>query len=206
MPLGTGNVASVDDIAPGATVTFSASLLMDGASAGGVYTIPIALSYDDELSQPLTETEVVGVVSQSRPQLQIDLTKPLPDPLPSGQSFDLAVEVINIGRQRLDVSTVEVQSDDLALTNNSVYVGPLDPSISGTLTAKAVAQHAGLATYKVIVHYRDELNQMQIVTQVFTAQVAAGPAATPPSTSTPASQSQPSGLWGLLLRLVGLGS
>src|SRR5207302_6373889 len=138
-----GNVGFVDQIAPGASATFSTTLLMDGASAGGVFTIPVILGYNNTLAEPLTETEVVGVLTLARPQLQIDLTKALPQPLAAGQSFDLPVEVINIGRQALDVTTVEVQSDDLTVTKSSAYVGPLDPSISGTLTAKAVAVHAG---------------------------------------------------------------
>jgi hypothetical protein len=205
VPLVTGNVGFVDQVAPGATATFTTTLLMDGASAGGVYTVPIELSYADSLSVALTETEFVGVLTLSRPQLQIDLTKALPEPLVAGQVFDLPVEIINIGRQRLDVSTVEVQSDDLNLTKNSLYVGPLDPSISGTITAKAVAQHAGTATFRVIVHYRDERNQMQTAQQTFSVQVTAGAAPAPATTSAPATQSQPGGLMALLLRLVGLG-
>ena len=204
VPLGTGNVGFADQIAPGATAAFSTTLLMDGASAGGVYTIPIMLGYEDALAEALTETEVVGVLTLARPQLQIDLTKALPEPLTAGQNFDLPVEVINIGRQTLDVSTVEVQSDDLTLTKNSSYVGPLDPSISGTLTAKAVAQHSGAASFRVIVHYRDELNQVQTVEQTFNIQVAAETPA-PATANAPASQTQPSGLLALLLRLVGLG-
>ena len=205
VPLGTGNVGFVDQIAPGAAATFSTTLLMDGASAGGVYTIPVVLSYGDALSEPLTETEVVGVLTLARPQLQIDLTKAVPEPLAAGQSFDLPVEIINIGRQTLDVTTVEVQSDDLSVSKSSAYVGPLDPSISGSLTAKAVAAHAGTATFRVVVHYRDELNRMQSTEQTFTLQVAAGAPPAPATANTPAAQTSQGGWMALLLRLVGLG-
>jgi hypothetical protein len=204
VPLGTGNVGFVDQIAPGATATFSATLLMDGASAGGVYTIPIELGYADALAEPLTETEVVGVLTLARPQLQIDLTKALPDPLAAGQGVDLPIEVINIGRQTLDISTVEVQSDDLSITKGSAYIGPLDASISGTLTAHAVANKSGAASFRVIVHYRDELNQMQSAEQIFTVQVAAA-APEPVTTNSPTSPSATGGLMSFLLRLVGIG-
>jgi hypothetical protein len=205
VPLGSSNVGFVDLIAPGGVATFSMTLMMDGSSAGGVFTIPVALAYDDALSQAQSETEVVGLLAVSRPQLQIDLSKALPDSIVPGQGFDLPIEVINIGRQALNVSIVEVQSDDLTLSKSSLYVGPLDPSISGTLTAKAMARQAGTATFRVIVHYRDELNQQQTAEQRFTVTVAAAPTlATPPAVTTPAAQ-QSTGLLAVLLRLVGLG-
>ena len=56
-----------------------------------------------------------------------------------------------------------------------------------------------------IVHYRDELNQMQTAVQTFNVQVAANTAPAPVTSNAPAAQTQPGGLMALLLRLVGLG-
>lgn len=206
LSLNTSNVAHQPEIAPGATVALTYTLLMDGAATGGAYSLKVALSYENALGEAETESELIGLLALTRPQLQISLAKPLSDSVGVGQTFDIPVEVINIGRQRVDVSTIEIVSDDLALTKNSLYVGPLDSSISGGLTAKATAQAEGQATFKILIHYRDELNQMQTIEQAMTVNVQAT------STLTPA-QSQPTatspetngGLWQAILRFFGLG-
>lgn len=206
LPLGSSNVGYAAEIAPGASASFAQTLLMDGDAAGGAYPLDVGLSYADSLGEPLSETEVIGLLTLARPQLQIDLTKPLPDPANAGESFDIGVDLINLGRQRLEVTTVEIVSDDLTLTKNSLYVGPLDPSISGGLTAKATAQVEGTAGFTVIVHYRDELNRMQTVEYHYSVEVSAavpGAGLTPADTT--ATQTNSGGFWAMVLRFFGLG-
>jgi hypothetical protein len=187
-------------------VTLTFTLLMDGAATGGAYSLAAALSYENALGETENENELIGLLALTRPQLQISLTKPLSDSVLVGQTFDIPVEVINIGRQRVDVSTIEIVSDDLKLTKNSLYVGPLDSSISGGLTAKATAQTEGPATFTIVIHYRDELNQMQTIEQSMTLNVQATNTLTP---SQPQTASAPptanGGLWQAILRFFGLG-
>jgi hypothetical protein len=207
LPLGSSNVGYAAEIAPGESVEFAQSLLMEGDAAGGAYPLGVTLSYADSLGEALTETEVIGLLALARPQLQIDLTKPLPEPAALGETFDVAVDIINLGRQRLEVTTVEIVSDELALTKNSLYVGPLDPSISGGLTAKATAEAAGTSTFTVIIHYRDELNRMQTVEQTYTVEVADTPLGFLDGTNgeppTPAANA--GGWWAVVLQFLGLG-
>jgi hypothetical protein len=201
IPVGSSNVSFAAELAAGATTTFTQTLLMDGAASGGAYSLTVSLAYENALGEAKTENEQIGLLAPARPQLKIGLTKPLSDSVAAGQTFDLAVELINIGRQKLDVSTVEITSDDLKLTKNSLYIGPLDPSISGALTAKATATKAGPARFKVIVHYRDDLNQMQTIEQEMAVEVhAANPLA--PQSTAPA---QSGGLWQAILQFFGLG-
>jgi hypothetical protein len=204
LPLGGSNVSYAAEIAPGASQVFSQTLLMDGAAAGGAYPLTIALSYENARGEDYSETEAIGLLTLARPQVQFDLTKALPSPASVGQNFDIAVEIVNIGRQRLDVSTVEVRSDDLALTRNALYVGPLDASISGGLTTKATAQAAGTASFTVVVHYRDELNRLQTLEQTYSVEVEAADSLLAPET--PAQTAGASGgLWGWVRQLLGLG-
>lgn len=205
LSLNTSNVAFQSEIAAGATVTFTYTLLMDGAATGGAYSLKAALSYENALGEPKSESELIGLLSLTRPQLQISLTKPLSDSVPVGQNFDIPVEVINIGRQRVDVSTIEIVSDDLTLTKNSLYVGPLDSSISGGLTAKATAQAEGPATFTIVVHYRDELNQMQTIEQTMTVGVQAASTLTPSQPQSTAAPQSTGGVWQALLLFFGLG-
>jgi hypothetical protein len=205
LPLGTSNVSYADAIPPGGSVTFTQTLLMDGDAEAGAYPLGVDLSYEDALADTKTETETIGLLTLSRPQVQIDLAKPLPAPASVGQTFDIAVELINIGRQRLEVSTVEVLSDDLDLTKNALYVGPLDASISGGLTAKATPKAAGTATFRVIIHYRDELNQLQQIEQTYTVEVQAA-SLLPAGAETPQSAAPTGGFWQFVRQLFGLGS
>ena len=207
LPLGSSNVGYTAGIDPGESFEFSQRLLMEGDAAGGAYPLDVTLSYANSLGEPLTETEVIGLLTLARPQLQIDLTKELPEPAAVGETFDIAADIINLGRQRLEVTTVEVVSEDLALTKNSLYVGPLDPSISGGLTAKATAQTEGTAEFTVIIHYRDELNRMQTVEQTYAVEVGGAPQGaldgTPDGAAPQAANS--GGWWAVLLQFLGLG-
>ncbi len=203
LPLGTSNVGYAAEIPPGGSVTFTQTLLMDGGAKGGAYPLEVDLDYEDSLAENQSESETIGLLTAVRPQVQIDLSKALPNPAQVGQTFDIAVELINLGRQRLEVSTVEVLSDDLNLTKNALYIGPLDPSISGGLTAKGTPKAEGTATFRVIVHYRDELNQLQQIEQTFTVDVQAA-SLLPAGAETPQSAA-PTGFWAFVRQLFGLG-
>ena len=122
-----------------------------------------------------------------------------------GVTFDIAVELINIGRQRLDVSTVEIVSDDLDLTKNSLYVGPLDSSIPGGLTATATPRTAGTATFTVVIHYRDELNQPQTIEQAYTVEVQAAGLAPTGAEAQQSAAPNSGGFWQFVRQLFGLG-
>jgi hypothetical protein len=203
LPLGTSNVGFAAEIPPGGSATFTQTLLMDGEVQAGAYALAVDLSYDDGGGETHLESETIGLLTLSRPQVQIDLTKTLPNPAAVGQEFDIALEIINVGRQRLEVTTVEISSTSLGLTKNALYVGPLDPSISGGLTANAMAREAGTASFQVIIHYRDELNRMQSLAYDYQVSVEAASAFTPLSADTPPAQA--GGFWQAVRRLLGLG-
>lgn len=204
IPLGGSNVLAGPDIAPGETITLSQRLMLESSASGGTYPLNISLSYENTLGEAETEAELIGVLAITRPQLQIGLSKPVSDGLSVGQTFDIPVEIINVGRQRVDVNTVEIVSADLTLTKSALYVGPLDPSISGALTARATATRAGLATARVIIHYRDELNQMRTVEKELTFEIQAS-ADLAPETETAAQAAVAPDWWTLVRRFFGLG-
>lgn len=165
--VGAGNVGHIDRIPAHQTAEAAFSLVVDGDASAGLYPIQVALSYRNVLGEDLTDNQVIYLKVRTRPALQAGLTGELPTPLVAGESFDLPVEVINIGRQSLNVGTIELTSDDLILTNGSIYSGPLDGSTSTSLVATAVAGEAGPARVVLTVHYLDEFNQPQTWTQAF---------------------------------------
>jgi hypothetical protein len=124
-----------------------------------------------------------------------------------GVPLELPVEVTNIGRTLVNVSTLEMTSEQLEIQDGSLYLGPLDGGTSGSLEATGVAREGGTAEVQVAVHYLDDFEQPQVVTKTLTVEVEE-PVVVPESTDEEDEKEQ--GFWDKLLRvlrgLVGLGS
>ena len=182
--VGAGNVGHIVRIPPHEKAKVEFSLVVEGDTAAGLYPVPVTLTFRNMLGEELSDTQTVYLKVQVKPALQAGWIGELPAPLRTGEPFELPVEVINIGRQSVNVGTIELTSADLALTNASLYAGPLDASTSTSLVANAVADKAGPAEVTLTVHYLDDFNQPQAWTRTFpltieeTAVVAAAPAGT----------------------------
>jgi hypothetical protein len=205
-PVGASNVHFVPDVAAGATVTISQTLLIDGTAAGGVYRLTVGLDYENAAGEAQSETEVISLLVAARPYLQVALFEPIVEPLLVGESFEIPVEVVNIGRQAVNISTIEVTSDDLDLYEASLYLGPLDAGTSGSLVPQAVARRPGLAEAAVTVHYLDDLNQDQVITQTLSFTIeSAETAPVSPVDATDQDTSFLGRLWRVIRGLFGLG-
>jgi hypothetical protein len=120
----------------------------------------------------------------------------------------LPVEVTNIGRTLVNVSTLEVASIQLEIQDGSLYLGPLDGGTSGSLEATATAIQGGTAEVVVSVHYLDDFEQPQVITKTLTIPVEEpAPAG---AVAAENAQEQRGGFWDKVLRalrgLLGLGS
>jgi len=108
----------------------------------------------------------------------------------------------------VNVSTLEVASTQLEISEGSLYLGPLDGGTSGSLEAMAVAQGGGTAEVLVTVYYLDDFEQPQVVTKTLTVEVEEPPEAPPGAGEEP--QEQEEDFWDKALRflqgLLGLGS
>lgn len=164
-PSGSGNVQYIAEVAGGSQVDVSYNLFVDGNAEAGLVPIDVEIEYEDAFGVTRTETNTISVQVKASPFFQIDLFEPLPQPIYVGDTFELPIEVINIGTESINVSRVEVESDRLQLTDNSVYIGPLDAGTSGTLIAEAEALQAGTADVVVNVNYLDDFQQPQVAQQ-----------------------------------------
>jgi hypothetical protein len=203
--VGSGNVGHIPRIPAGGSAKAVFSLAVDGDATAGLYPVAVSLSYRNVLGESLTDDQVVYLMVRTQPAFQADLIEPPPSPLMVGDSFTLSVEVINIGLQTVNVSTIELTSGDLTITNGSIYAGPLDASTSTSLVADVVAEQAGAAEATLTVHYLDEFNQPQEWTRTFqfTVEESSAPAATAAET-----QESPSiweQIWNAILGFLGLG-
>lgn len=162
-----GNVRFVDAIAAGDTVEIRQAMLVAGTADAGVYNLPIALGFAGA-AEP--ETQVINLLVERPPLLQVDFYREVVVGR-VGQPLDLPVEVVNIGRSSINVSTLSVSSPQMDVENNSLYVGPLDGGTSGSLDAIGLPQEGGALDVVVSVNYLDDFNQAQTFEQTLTVQV-----------------------------------
>ncbi|MBE9470871.1 MAG: IPT/TIG domain-containing protein [Chloroflexi bacterium] len=206
-PLHSSNVKFVPHLVAGDTVEVTQQLVVDGGAGAGAYSLPVALAFDDARGTRHSDSQLISLLVRRRPHLQIGFYRPVEMVLVD-VPFELPVEVTNIGRTLVNVSTLEVSSTQLEISAGSLYLGPLDGGTSGSLEAMAVAQEGGTAEVLVTVYYLDDFEQPQVVTQTLAVQVEEPPEA-PPGTGEE-SQEQEENFWDKVLRflrgMLGLGS
>jgi hypothetical protein len=205
-PVASGNVRFVARLGAGEVVDVVQRLIVDGSAEPGAYTLPISLAYDDVRGTRHVDDQRISLLVRRRPHLQISFFRPVEGAL-VGEPFELPIDVTNIGRTLVNVSTVAVSSEDLEIRDGSMYVGPLDGGTTGSLEATAVADEGGTAEILVTVNYLDDFEQAQTITQTLTVDVEA------PTEESPAEEGAEEGEGGfwqrmsrLLRGLLGLGS
>lgn len=206
VPRETGNVLFVPRVPAGETVQVTVPLVVDGSADAKAYGILALLSYEDARGTARSDVQRISLVVQRRPIFRIDFYRPVEGAM-VGMPFPLPVEVINLGKATVNVTIMEVTGEGLEIQNGSLYVGPLDGGTAASLEATAVAQQAGMVEVVVNVHYLDDFNRPQTVSQTLTVEVA-GPPEPVPQESAPASAG--GGFWEKILRflrgMLGLGS
>ncbi|RME36341.1 MAG: hypothetical protein D6793_05915 [Thermoflexia bacterium] len=206
VPREAGNVLFVPRVRAGEKVQLGIPLVVDGAAEARAYGIPILLSCEDTRGNSRSDVQRISLIVQQRPIFRISFYQPVEGAI-VGMSFPLPVEVINLGKATVNVTTVELTSEDLEIQGGSLYVGPLDGGTSSSLEAIATASEPGTAAVVVHVHYLDNLNRPQEITQTLMVEVAPAPEPVPQEREEPAERG---GFWDGLLRflrgLLGLGS
>ncbi len=207
-PRNSSNVKFVPHLDAGDTVEVVQRLVVDGSAEPGAYSLPVALAYDDARGTRHSDSQLISLLVRRRPHLQIGFYRPV-EVATIGVFFELPVEVTNIGRTLVNVSTLEVASEQLEIEDSSLYLGPLDGGTSGSLEATAVAQEGGTAEVLVTVHYLDDFEQPQVVTETLTVEVEE-PLEVQPGTEQANQEQEEEGFWDKVLRflrgLLGLGS
>lgn len=207
-PLRSSNVKFVSRVNAGETVEVGQGLVTNGSAESGSYNLPIALAYDDARGTRHTDSQQISLLVRRRPHFQVRFYRPVPTTT-VGAPFPLPVEVTNIGRALVNVSTLELTSEQLEIQEGSLYVGPLDGGTSASLEATAIGKRKGPAEVVVNVRYLDDFDQPQVVTKTLTVDVK-GPAAPTPMAGGQPTREKEGGLLRTIARilrgLLGLGS
>jgi len=169
-PLNSGNVQFVPHVSAGEAAVVDKQLVVNASAESEAYTLPVALSYDDDRGTRHEDSQLISLIVRRQPHLQIGFYRSV-GPVVVGEPFDLPIEVTNVGRNLLNVSTLAVSGDKLEIEGGSIYLGPLDGGTAGSLEAIAVAEQGGEIEVLVTVNYLDEFEQPQAVTETLTIQV-----------------------------------
>ena len=186
-PLDTSNVKFIPYLEAQERTTIVQRMIVDGRARSGIYSLEVTFSYQDEEGVNYTAGELVSLLVIRQPHLQIRLYQPITEVI-AGEVFALPIEVINIGQETANLSTIELRSLDLEIHNGATYLGPLDPGTSGLLEAQAMAYQGGEAIAQVIVHYLDDFGHQQQVIQELRLQVRAPPTPVPTPASATAAE------------------
>ena len=165
----SGNVRFIEELAAGEHINVEVTMLVAGTAVSGVYNLPIDISYGNS---ERTDAQVINLLVEKAPQLQVNFYRAA-GPGFVGEPLDLPVEVVNIGRSLINVSTLSMSSPGLTVDNNSLYIGPLDGGTSGSLDGVVVPEEGGSREVLVTVNYLDDFNQAQRFEQTLTVQVEA---------------------------------
>jgi len=175
VPLKAGNVIFVDLIAAGEVVELSRELLVDGAADAKAHTLPIQLAYDDARSTRHQETQRLSMIVRRRPELQASFYRP-PDLMMVDMPGMLSVELLNVGRSAVNITEIMPLSDRLELRLEGLpFVGPLDPGGSAPVDLSVTPLEPGEAELVLAVSYRDDFNQVQVISQTLTVEVQSAP-------------------------------
>lgn len=206
--LGTGNVRYVEALEAGKSVDLEMQIMLDGAAESGVYNLPVSIEYEGEGSGTRqSENQMLNLLVSRRPNLRIDYFES-PGMGQVGKPLELPIEVVNIGRELVNVSTIQVSGEGLRVEEGSAFIGALDAGTSGSIDARVVPEQSGKISVVVSVDYLDDFNQPQTVSQTLGLDVEQ-PAPTPQSPGGGESEA-PAGLWSRIVRILrglfGLGS
>ncbi len=172
-PLETSNVRYLGRLPAGDSTALTQRMVVDGAAKPGPYVLELTFNYVDGNGQALSNTEVISLIVTRPVSLGITALSAITTTLAS-QPLPFPVEVLNQGGSTVNVTTMEViGSAGVSVADGSRFVGELDSGASDILEPVITASETGPAELTVAVHYLDDLNNEQTVTETFTLTVEA---------------------------------
>lgn len=177
--LTSSNQRYIDAMAAGERTQVTYNLAVSGDASAGLVPLTFELSYIDDNNIEYSETESLSLRIDSQPLFYIYLFNDVPETINVGDTFELPIQIINIGQNSVNVNTIVVTSDGLDIADGTMFLGQLDDGTSGSLIAQATARQAGTATVQIDVNYIDEFQQPQVYTESMTFEVQDSSAAAP---------------------------
>jgi len=172
VPVGGSNVSFIPQLSAGAKELVVMRMMAAGNAETKAHNLPVALAYDTVGGTREKDTQRISLMVRRRPNFKVSFYRPVEGTAMVGQPFPLPIEVVNAGTARFNIPTLEATGVGLEfMGESSTFVGNLDPGGSWTLDAMAMTMTPGPLDVVVNVHYVDDLNQTQIISQTLTLEV-----------------------------------
>jgi hypothetical protein len=203
-PIGTSNVHFLGNLAHGDSLIAAQKLIVNSGTKPGAYPVRFSFTYSDEKGGSLTDDQVITLLVILPPMLDISFYRP-PDPLFAGLPASLPIQIINLDRNSLILSRMEVSAEGATLENSTSFIGYLDPGGYFTLDPMVIPELAGPLTVAVSVEYMDDFSQLKEITVLFEFEVMEAPVLEPdpggpPGMDVPPPTSQEETFWQKALR------
>jgi hypothetical protein len=213
-PINSSNVQSLGDISPGKSKTAVQPLIVNVSTTPGAYPLKISFIYINDRNQTFVDDQVITLLVYSIPNLEISFYQDVSS-IFAGQPNTLPVQVVNMGRNSVVLGNMSVTGSNGQFSNNTIFVGNLEPGGYFTLDATYIPDVPGTSEVLVSVGYTDDFNQTQMITETLVVEVLEQPVFEPPidggmdggSIEPPlAPETFLHKLWRLFLGLIGLDS
>lgn len=213
-PIGSSNVQSLGDFDVETTKTVLQPLIVNVSTAPGAYPLKISFIYINDQNQTFVDDQVITLLVYKIPILEISFYQQV-STLYMAQPNTLPIQVVNMGRNSVVLGNMSVTAESGQFTNNTIFVGNLDPGGYFTLDASYIPDQPGTANLLVSVNYTNDFNQPEVITQTLTVEIADQPVIEPPVDGNPDNgqdfvpQQQETLLqkvWRFILGLIGLDS
>lgn len=178
-PLGSSNIQSLGDFAPGRTMKASQELIVNTTTEPGAYSQRISFSYVDETGRRYNDDQVITLLVYAIPKLSIDFYQD-PGMFFAGQMSMLPIQVVNIGKKPAILGNMRVTADGADIMNNVTLVGYLETGGYFPLDAMLTPFSTGPLDLIVTIEYTDDFNQPQQITKTLTVDVQEAPVFEPP--------------------------
>ena len=213
-PIGSSNVKFYPSVTVTEPLKIEQELIVNSTAKSGAYTVKVSLVYDDPKGQHRVDDQVITLRVLVPPMVEISYARD-PGPATAGQPWAVPLQVINVSRNTTQLGKLEIVAPDgVSIQNGSTFIGQLEAGGQYPLDAQLTPNEAGPLAFTARLHYLDDFNRPQIITQTFSIEVEALPEPPPidpsapngPIEPVPAEESLGDQLLRLILGLLGLDS
>jgi hypothetical protein len=169
-PIGSSNVSRLGDLAIGESKEATQQLVVNTSTKPGAYPVKVSFVYTDNSGANYVDDQVITLLVFQQPQVQLGFYAP-PPPFFANQPGSLPLQLVNIGRSSVIFGDFSVTAENSELSNNTIFVGALEPGGFFPLDAMIVPFEPGPLELELSVTYTDDFNQPAVLTDTLTIDV-----------------------------------
>ena len=172
-PVGASNVQSLGDLGAGEMIQVRQNLIVNVSTNPGAYPMKVTFSYLDDKNEVVNDEQVITLLIYSLPNVDVSFYRPL-DPLFVGQTSQLPIQVVNIGKRLSVLGNIKLETDAGTMENGTGLIGSIDAGGYFTIDSMFTPEKSGPVTLNVTIDYTDDFNQVRTLTRTLKLEVQEG--------------------------------